>query len=126
MDASLLDVVRYAAVLFGAMLLGTNLAFIVKADEIFACETTKFWRIFFVGKSIITAYLAWSVYTSKVSPLAKAGVAMLGIGISLYALVYLYKSRLFLVAKVNREEKVAQRAIEELEETNHGEQTPPT
>ena len=87
------EILNYASALVLVFLVGTNLAFILRADELFHPRTTKFWRLFFTGKTIISTVLV-DVLLQYPSPFTwRLAVIDVGAIISLVALAVIFKDR---------------------------------
>lgn len=77
-------------------LVGVNMAFVVHAKRLFAPETYSTWRLFFLGKSLMTAFVGLSIWTRVASnaPLSwRMPLAFAGLGVTNLALYKLYKVR---------------------------------
>jgi hypothetical protein len=86
-------VLNYSSAMLLLFLLGTNISFIIQAAQIFHPRTTRFWRLFFLGKTVISAVLV-DVLLQFPSPFTwRLAIIDVGAAISLGALVVIYKDR---------------------------------
>ena len=94
-DWGFIDLFRVLIVCGAIMLIGANTAFWIHAPRIFPETNIKIWRIFFIGKSLITgsmAMLIWARIQDDLGLSNAAWIGMLGIVISNIALFLLYRS----------------------------------
>lgn len=86
-------VLNYSSAMLLLFLLGTNISFILQAQQIFHPRTTRFWRLFFLGKTVISAVLV-DVLLQFPSPFTwRLAIIDCGAAISLVALIVIYKDR---------------------------------
>lgn len=90
------DWFRYAVVLVGCLLVATNFSFIALAPVIFPRPTCWFWRIFFVGKSLITGVSILILWDTE-GPLLwwRSGGLLTGYMFSITALLIAFVKRPF-------------------------------
>lgn len=90
------EVIRTLVALGCLMLTGTNIAFVTHARRLFAKSTYAMWRLFFTGKSCMTAYVGISIWVrvSEHQPLSwRTPLAAAGLICTNVALWKLYKLR---------------------------------
>lgn len=92
-EVTLNGLLNYSSAMLLTFLLGANLTFVLYASDIFHPRTTKFWRLFFIGKMIISGVLI-DVLLQFPSPFTwRLAVIDVGAAVSLTALVVIYKDK---------------------------------
>lgn len=90
------DAFRYGVLLVGCVLVATNFSFIAGASVIFPRQTCWFWRVFFVGKSLITGASILILWNTEGQVIWwRSGGLLAGYTVSLSALMIAYVKRPF-------------------------------
>lgn len=97
------DYPRYFVALMGAFVLGCNFALILRGRDIFRDDVLRFWRVLFIGKTLLTLIIVITLMTTPTfSPFLWKTIAC-GIGFSLilysFWMIWCARPHTFMVIK---------------------------
>jgi hypothetical protein len=84
---------RFVTVGLLCFLMGVNVAFIIWAGQLFPIQTCKFWRVFFVGKSVLTMVIIIDLWARHGPITWRTPTVTVGALIAVWAMYIIWRDR---------------------------------